>query len=36
MNKPTNYTPLMLIIGLPIMLLEIMITTIIHLAGKIK
>lgn len=36
MNKPTNYLPLMLIIGLPIMFLEIVITTILHLASKIK
>jgi len=36
MNKPTNYTPLLILIGLPIMLLEIMITTIFHIAGIIK
>jgi hypothetical protein len=36
MNKPTNYTPLMILFGLPIMLLEIAITTIFHIAGKIK
>jgi hypothetical protein len=36
MNKPTNYTPLMLLIGLPIMLLEIAITTILHIASNIK
>ena len=36
MNKPANYTPLMFLIGLPIMLLEIAITTILHIASKIK
>jgi hypothetical protein len=36
MNKPTNYLPLMFLIGLPIMLLELVITTILHLASKIK
>ena len=36
MNKETNFLPLMLLVGLPLMVIEIVIVTIVHIVGKIK
>jgi len=35
MSKGNNLLPLMILFGLPLMLLEIILTTIFHIAGKI-
>jgi hypothetical protein len=36
MNKNGEIWPLMLLFGLPLMVLEILLTTIVHLASKLK